>query len=144
MRWIEETALAAVSFGTCISGFSLSKQLYTFSKVFMRMYSHSLQEQPTPSVTSGGTGINSLSGHARCISNRIPLSVAIIKRLEDDLIVCSSRALVEPITSLCAKIGALHSGCANTSTPGLSFLSCNSASHEKRLCTWQAPFQRSI
>ena len=49
--------------------------------------------------------------------------------------VCSSRALVEPITSLCAKIGALHSGWASTSTPGFSFFSCNKASNENRLCT---------
>ena len=101
---------SAVSFFTIISGASFSKQLYTFSSVFIRIYSHSLHEQPTPSVTSGGTGINSLSEHARCISKRIPLSVAIIKRLAGDLIVCSKSALVEPITSLTARIGALHSG----------------------------------
>ena len=81
---IEDKAFSAVSFGTIISGDSFFRHAYTFSNVFIRMYSHSLHEQPTPSVTSGGTGINSLSGQARCISKRIPLSVAIIKRLADD------------------------------------------------------------
>ena len=43
-----------------------------------------------------------------------------------------------------SQIGALHSGCAKTSTPGFSAFSFNSASNEKRLCTWHAPFQSNI
>ena len=48
---MEEIAFSAVSFSTCISGCSSLRHAYSLSKVFIRMYSHSLQLHPTPSVT---------------------------------------------------------------------------------------------
>ena len=135
MRSIGSKAFSAMEGSTIISGCSVCKQARSFSSVFRRMYSHSLQWQPIVSVASGGTGINSLSGHAFCISCNIPLSVTTINRFCGLEIAKSSNAFVEPILSACVKITALHSGCANTGASGFSLFKASSASNEKRLCT---------
>ncbi len=72
MRWMGFTARSAISSSTSMVGAMNLSELYSFSSVINFMYSHSLQAQ-VPS--SGGAGMNVLSGQRRCISNRMPLSV---------------------------------------------------------------------
>src|SRR5574344_40292 len=64
-----------------ISGVSLSRQSYTFCRVFIFMKAHSLHAHM---ASSGGAGINVLSGHSRFISCKIPDSVATIKVLQSE------------------------------------------------------------
>ena len=71
------------------------------------MYEHSLHAQV---LSLGGAGMKVFSGHAFCISWRIPLSVATMKVFELSLILYFKRAAVEPTLSANFTTVPLHSG----------------------------------
>ena len=82
MRSMGFTASRAMAGSTSTAGQPYFSALYTFLSVFFFIYSHSVQAQPLPpSVTSGGTGRKVWLGQVRCISWRIPASVATINSL---------------------------------------------------------------